>query len=249
MEGPSIPVHPRATATLQRSFSLLSILSNFGDDADRRSEKKASIFLYRLIRPIGYHRSGPDGEVREDREGWGGDVREGVQGAGQGDGPARRLEEDAARDGRGGHPTHRPPRDLPTPTPLPLPSRRSVLFIRRVQLFFLFKIVINRFFSCSPDFHFVFGAFFRLLCVEQVEKNGKPLLYLVFEYIETDLKKYIDTFRKGTNPRPLPPEIIQVLDLEFFFIFLLEPINICLSSCSADHVVSIILTNKKKWLM
>ncbi|XP_068668093.1 cyclin-dependent kinase B1-1 [Aristolochia californica] len=49
----------------------------------------------------------------------------------------------------------------------------------------------------------------RLLCVEHIEKNGKPLLYLVFEYLDTDLKKYIDSHRKGPNPRPLPPALIQ----------------------------------------
>ncbi|KAG0475233.1 hypothetical protein HPP92_014919 [Vanilla planifolia] len=49
----------------------------------------------------------------------------------------------------------------------------------------------------------------RLLSVEHVEKNGKPLLYLVFEYIETDLKKYIDSHRRGSNPRPLLPSVIQ----------------------------------------
>nr|GMC85938.1 cell division control protein 2 homolog C [Ipomoea batatas] len=49
----------------------------------------------------------------------------------------------------------------------------------------------------------------RLLCVEHVDKKGKPLLYLVFEYLDTDLKKYIDSHRKGPNPRPLPPTLIQ----------------------------------------
>ncbi|EPS58710.1 hypothetical protein M569_16102 [Genlisea aurea] len=50
----------------------------------------------------------------------------------------------------------------------------------------------------------------RLLCVEHVEnKNGKPLLYLVFEYLDTDLKKYIDSHRKGPNQRPMPPKLIQ----------------------------------------
>lgn len=50
----------------------------------------------------------------------------------------------------------------------------------------------------------------RLLCVEHVDnKNGKPLLYLVFEYLDTDLKKFIDSHRKGPNPRPLPPQLIQ----------------------------------------
>ncbi|OIS98159.1 PREDICTED: cell division control protein 2 homolog C isoform X1 [Nicotiana attenuata] len=49
----------------------------------------------------------------------------------------------------------------------------------------------------------------RLLCVEQIDKNGKPLLYLVFEYLDTDLKKFVDSHRKGPNPRPLPPSLIQ----------------------------------------
>ncbi|KAH6809093.1 cyclin-dependent kinase B1 [Perilla frutescens var. frutescens] len=50
----------------------------------------------------------------------------------------------------------------------------------------------------------------RLLCVEHVDnKNGKPLLYLVFEYLDTDLKKFIDSHRKGPNPRPLAPQLIQ----------------------------------------
>ncbi|CAA6669214.1 unnamed protein product [Spirodela intermedia] len=49
----------------------------------------------------------------------------------------------------------------------------------------------------------------RLLCVEHVDKNGKPMLYLVFEYLDTDLKKFIDSHRRGPNPRPLPPQVIQ----------------------------------------
>nr|KJB75573.1 hypothetical protein B456_012G047600 [Gossypium raimondii] len=53
----------------------------------------------------------------------------------------------------------------------------------------------------------------RLLCVEHVDtnKNGgsKANLYLVFEYLDTDLKKFIDSHRKGPNPRPLPPSLIQ----------------------------------------
>ncbi|THG11147.1 hypothetical protein TEA_016390 [Camellia sinensis var. sinensis] len=50
----------------------------------------------------------------------------------------------------------------------------------------------------------------RLLCVEHVDnKHGKPLLYLVFEYLDTDLKKFIDSHRKGPDPRPLPLSLIQ----------------------------------------
>ncbi|CAM8995242.1 unnamed protein product [Rhodiola kirilowii] len=50
----------------------------------------------------------------------------------------------------------------------------------------------------------------QLLCVEHVSKNDKPLLYLVFEYLDTDLKKFIDSHRKGSNPRPLPPALIRI---------------------------------------
>ncbi|CAM6027546.1 unnamed protein product [Sphagnum balticum] len=48
----------------------------------------------------------------------------------------------------------------------------------------------------------------RLLCVEHIDKNGKPLLYLVFEYLDTDLKKYIDAHGRGTK-NPLPTNIIK----------------------------------------
>ncbi|EFJ19614.1 hypothetical protein SELMODRAFT_110637 [Selaginella moellendorffii] len=49
----------------------------------------------------------------------------------------------------------------------------------------------------------------RLLCVEHVDKKGKPMLYLVFEFLDTDLKKYIDLFGRGNTGRPIPPKIIQ----------------------------------------
>ncbi|KAF7814577.1 cell division control protein 2-like protein C [Senna tora] len=50
----------------------------------------------------------------------------------------------------------------------------------------------------------------RLLSVEHVDKAmNKPLLYLVFEYLDTDLKKFIDSHRKGPNPTPLPPSLVQ----------------------------------------
>jgi cyclin-dependent kinase len=45
--------------------------------------------------------------------------------------------------------------------------------------------------------------------VEHIDKNGKPLLYLVFEYLDTDLKKYIDAHGRGTK-NPLPTNIIKV---------------------------------------
>ncbi|KAK1349172.1 cell division control protein 2-like [Heracleum sosnowskyi] len=49
----------------------------------------------------------------------------------------------------------------------------------------------------------------RLLSVEHDQKKKKPSLYLVFEYLDTDLKKYIDSHRKGANPRPLPNSLVQ----------------------------------------
>ena len=39
--------------------------------------------------------------------------------------------------------------------------------------------------------------------------NNKSNLYLVFEYLDTDLKKFIDSHRKGANPRPLSSSLIQ----------------------------------------
>lgn len=48
----------------------------------------------------------------------------------------------------------------------------------------------------------------RLLCVEHVSKKGKPILYLVFEYLDTDLKKFIDS-RRSVIAGPLPPNVIQ----------------------------------------
>ncbi|KAL1548406.1 Cell division control protein 2 C [Salvia divinorum] len=50
----------------------------------------------------------------------------------------------------------------------------------------------------------------RLLSVEHVpDKNGKHLLYLVFEYLDTDLKKFIDSYLNSPNPTLLPPHIVQ----------------------------------------
>jgi cyclin-dependent kinase len=51
----------------------------------------------------------------------------------------------------------------------------------------------------------------RLLCVEHVEKNDKPMLYLVFEYMDTDLKKYIDLHGRGRTGSPLEAKVIQVV--------------------------------------
>jgi hypothetical protein len=44
-----------------------------------------------------------------------------------------------------------------------------------------------------------------------VEKNDKPMLYLVFEYMDTDLKKYIDLHGRGRTGSPLEAKVIQVV--------------------------------------
>ena len=54
----------------------------------------------------------------------------------------------------------------------------------------------------------------RLLSVEHIDANNsdddsKSNLYLVFEFLDTDLKKFIDSHREGPNPRPLSPSLIQ----------------------------------------
>lgn len=55
----------------------------------------------------------------------------------------------------------------------------------------------------------------RLLSVEHVDhvssssSSTKPVLYLVFEYLDTDLKKFIDSHRKGPNPKPLPQSLVR----------------------------------------
>ncbi|CAN8284861.1 unnamed protein product [Cochlearia groenlandica] len=60
----------------------------------------------------------------------------------------------------------------------------------------------------------------RLLCVEHVLQSPKDTttisksksnLYLVFEYLDTDLKKFVDSHRKGSNPRPLDQSLVQRL--------------------------------------
>ncbi|KAI5055827.1 hypothetical protein GOP47_0029348 [Adiantum capillus-veneris] len=40
----------------------------------------------------------------------------------------------------------------------------------------------------------------RLLCVEHIVKNNKPILYLVFEYLDSDLKKFIDKHSNTAIP-------------------------------------------------
>lgn len=45
--------------------------------------------------------------------------------------------------------------------------------------------------------------------MEHLEENGKPCLYLVFEFLSTDLKKWMDRNGKG-SAHPLAPEMVKV---------------------------------------
>lgn len=49
--------------------------------------------------------------------------------------------------------------------------------------------------------------------MEHVEKDDKPMLYLVFEYMDTDLKKYIDMHGRGPAGSPLQAKVVQVRSL------------------------------------
>lgn len=51
----------------------------------------------------------------------------------------------------------------------------------------------------------------RLLGVEHVAKQGKPLLFLIFEYLDSDLKKYIDEHGSGQTEIPIPPADVKRL--------------------------------------
>lgn len=42
-----------------------------------------------------------------------------------------------------------------------------------------------------------------------VNKEGKTVLYLVFEYMDTDLKKFIRSFRQTGDT--IPPHIVKVI--------------------------------------
>lgn len=51
----------------------------------------------------------------------------------------------------------------------------------------------------------------RLLSVEHIDEQDKPILYLVFEYLDTDLKKYMDTVIPRNERMPL--STVKVSDL------------------------------------
>ena len=48
----------------------------------------------------------------------------------------------------------------------------------------------------------------RLLRVEHVEEDGKAMLYLVFEFLDQDLKQYMDMTGRGPT-NPLPTSVVQ----------------------------------------
>jgi len=48
-------------------------------------------------------------------------------------------------------------------------------------------------------------------------KEGKTVLYLVFEFMETDLKKFIRSFRQ--NGENIPDKIIKVYTTIFILLF------------------------------
>ncbi|MEW5311514.1 MAG: hypothetical protein WDW38_003223 [Sanguina aurantia] len=50
----------------------------------------------------------------------------------------------------------------------------------------------------------------KLLSVEHTEENNKPCLYLVFEYLSTDLKKWMDKTGKGPS-NPLGKQVVKNL--------------------------------------
>ena len=49
----------------------------------------------------------------------------------------------------------------------------------------------------------------RLLSVEHIDEGGKAMLYLVFEYLDTDLKKFMDATGKGPSATPLPKNSVK----------------------------------------
>uniref|UniRef100_A0A453KSU4 Uncharacterized protein n=1 Tax=Aegilops tauschii subsp. strangulata TaxID=200361 RepID=A0A453KSU4_AEGTS len=125
------------------------------------------------------------GEVREAGEGRGGHLRQGVQGAGQGDGPGGGAQEDPPGDGRDDE-------------GIPTTALREISLLRLL----------------SSSLYIV-----RLLAVEQATKGGgaggggKPVLYLVFEFLDTDLKKFVDAYCRGPAPKPLPTQVVKALEL------------------------------------
>ena len=50
----------------------------------------------------------------------------------------------------------------------------------------------------------------KLLAVQHIEEKNKPILYLVFEFLDTDLKKFMDKNGRGPS-HPLPKDLVKSL--------------------------------------
>ncbi|RWW77733.1 hypothetical protein BHE74_00014087 [Ensete ventricosum] len=73
----------------------------------------------------------------------------------------------------------------------------------------LFSILYPRGFGSPSRLPFRVSLPARLLDLKQDKnKEGQTILYLVFEYMDTDLKKYIRSFRQ--NREQIPPETVKV---------------------------------------
>ena len=54
-----------------------------------------------------------------------------------------------------------------------------------------------------------------LLCMVHVKIDNEPIVYPVFEYMGTDLKKYIDMHGRGSAGSPLQAKVVQVRSFSF----------------------------------
>lgn len=85
--------------------------------------------------------------------------------------------------------------------------RYSFLFLFFFLLYQLFCSFFHSLFSYSQ-----FRTTHRLMDVKQGQnKEGKTVLYLVFEYMDTDLKKFIRSFRQTGDS--IPPQTIKVIHI------------------------------------
>lgn len=53
-------------------------------------------------------------------------------------------------------------------------------------------------------------------------KEGKTVLYLVFEYMDTDLKKYIRSFRQSGDQIPVKTVKVSPISVSLFILFFLS---------------------------
>ncbi|KAK1285110.1 Cyclin-dependent kinase B1-1 [Acorus calamus] len=77
---------------------------------------------------------------------------------------------------------------------------------------FTFILPCPLYHACCPAFFYhlsfqqvhLFFCFFAFFSLLYWYKNEKPSLYMIFEYLDMDLKKFIDS-----NPTPLQPNLVQ----------------------------------------